>query len=130
VKEVIVAVNKMDLVDYSEEVYKIKADFEALNAKSTFKEQNVSYIPLSALTGDNVVDKTDAMPWYKGQTILEHLEALEPADVYERGQAFSGANCDSTKTEEYHDFRGYAGKLYGNNIRRVLLYLLNRVQSE
>jgi sulfate adenylyltransferase subunit 1 len=51
VKEVIVAVNKMDLVDYSEEVYnKIKADFEALN-KSTFKEQNVSYIPLSALTG-------------------------------------------------------------------------------
>jgi sulfate adenylyltransferase subunit 1 len=51
VKEVIVAVNKMDLVDYSEEVYnKIKADFEALNAKSTFKEQNVSYIPLSALT--------------------------------------------------------------------------------
>jgi sulfate adenylyltransferase subunit 1 len=89
VKEVIVAVNKMDLVDYSEEVYnKIKADFEALNAKSTFKEQNVSYIPLSALTGDNVVDKTDAMPWYKGQTILEHLEALEPADVYERGQRF------------------------------------------
>jgi sulfate adenylyltransferase subunit 1 len=50
VKEVIVAVNKMDLVDYSEEVYnKIKADFEALNAKSTFKEQK-SYIPLSALT--------------------------------------------------------------------------------
>jgi sulfate adenylyltransferase subunit 1 len=83
VKEVIVAVNKMDLVDYSEEVYnKIKADFEALNAKA--KEQNVSYIPLSALTGDNVVDKTDAMPWYKGQTILEHLEALEPADVYEK----------------------------------------------
>jgi sulfate adenylyltransferase subunit 1 len=58
VKEVIVAVNKMDLVDYSEEVYnKIKADFEALNAKSTFKEQNVSYIPLSALTGDNVLIK-------------------------------------------------------------------------
>jgi sulfate adenylyltransferase subunit 1 len=87
---------------------------------------------LSALTGDNVVDKTDAMPWYKGQTILEHLEALEPADVYERGQAFSGANCDSTKTEEY-DFRGYAGKLYGNNIKweMPLPYcLFNRIQSE
>jgi sulfate adenylyltransferase subunit 1 len=65
-----------------------------LNAKSTFKEQNVSYIPLSALTGDNVVDKADAV-WYKGQTILEHLEALEPADVYERGR--HGVNCDSTK---------------------------------
>jgi sulfate adenylyltransferase subunit 1 len=62
VKEVIVAVNKMDLVDYSEEVYnKIKADFEALNAK-ILKEQNVSYIPLSALTGTMYVDKTDAMP--------------------------------------------------------------------
>jgi sulfate adenylyltransferase subunit 1 len=119
VKEVIVAVNKMDLVDYSEEVYnKIKADFEALNAKSTFKEQNVSYIPLSALTGDNVVDKTDFMPWYKGQTILEHLEALEPADVYESGQArFPVQTVIRPKTEEYHDFRGYAGKLYGNNIK-------------
>jgi sulfate adenylyltransferase subunit 1 len=56
-------------VDYSEEVFnKIKADFEALNAKSTFKEQNVSYIPLSALTGDNVVESLGGMPWYQGQT--------------------------------------------------------------
>jgi sulfate adenylyltransferase subunit 1 len=60
-----------------------------------------------------MVDKTDAMPWYKGQTILEHLEALEPADEED---TFSGANCDSTKTEEYHDFRGYAGKLYGYKV--------------
>jgi sulfate adenylyltransferase subunit 1 len=119
VKEVIVAVNKMDLVDYSEEVYhKIKADFEALNAKSTFKEQNVSYIPLSALTGANVVEKTDAMPWYNGQTILEYLEMLEPADVYERGQVrFPVQTVIRPKTEEYHDFRGYAGKLYGNSIK-------------
>ena len=119
VKEVIVAVNKMDLVDYSEEVFnKIKADFEALNAKSTFKEQVVSYIPLSALTGDNVVEKTEAMPWYKGQTILEHLEALEPTDVYEKGEArFPVQTVIRPKTEQYHDFRGYAGKLYGNNIK-------------
>jgi sulfate adenylyltransferase subunit 1 len=97
------------LVDYSEEVYnKIKADFEALNAKSTFKEQNVSYIPLSALTRSNV-DKTDAMPWYKGQTILEHLEALEP-DVYERGQARFPVQT-VIRPKRNHDFRGYAGKL-------------------
>lgn len=119
VKEVIVAVNKMDLVDYSEEVYnKIKADFQALNAKSTFKEQNVSYIPLSALTGDNVVDSLGAMPWYTGQTILQHLEALEPTDVYEKGKArFPVQTVIRPKTEQYHDFRGYAGKLYGNNIK-------------
>jgi sulfate adenylyltransferase subunit 1 len=119
VKEVIVAVNKMDLVDYSEEVFdKIKADFQALNAKSTFKEQNVNYIPLSALTGDNVVESLGGMPWYTGQTILQHLEALEPTDVYEKGEArFPVQTVIRPKTEQYHDFRGYAGKLYGNNIK-------------
>ena len=119
VKEVIVAVNKMDLVDYSEEVFdKIKADFQALNAKSTFKEQNVNYIPLSALTGDNVVESLGGMPWYTGQTILQHLEALEPTDVYEKGKArFPVQTVIRPKTEQYHDFRGYAGKLYGNNIK-------------
>ncbi|WP_116797011.1 sulfate adenylyltransferase subunit 1 [Flavobacterium sp. 103] len=119
VKDVIVAVNKMDLVDYSEEVYnKIKADFQALNAKSAYKEQNVSYIPLSALTGDNVVETLGKMPWYTGQTILQHLEALEPKDVYDNGQArFPVQTVIRPKTEEYHDFRGYAGKLYGNNIK-------------
>ncbi|MBC7846608.1 MAG: GTP-binding protein [Flavobacterium sp.] len=119
VKDVIVAVNKMDLVDYSEEVYnKIKADFQALNAKSAYKEQNVSYIPLSALTGDNVVETLGKMPWYTGQTILQHLENLESKDVYDSGQArFPVQTVIRPKTEEYHDFRGYAGKLYGNNIK-------------
>ncbi|MGQ7945498.1 sulfate adenylyltransferase subunit 1 [Flavobacterium sp. WC2509] len=119
VKDVIVAVNKMDLVDYSEEVYeKIKADFQALNAKSAYKEQNVSYIPLSALTGDNVVETLGKMPWYTGQTILQHLEGLEPKDIYDNGQArFPVQTVIRPKTEEYHDFRGYAGKLYGNNIK-------------
>ncbi|SDG90861.1 sulfate adenylyltransferase subunit 1 [Flavobacterium omnivorum] len=119
VKEVIVAINKMDLVDYSEEVFnKIKADFQALNAKSTFQEQRVSYIPLSAINGGNVVDKSVNMAWYEGQTVLEHLEALEPADVYEKGKTrFPVQTVIRPKTEEYHDFRGYAGKLYGNNIK-------------
>ncbi|REG96289.1 sulfate adenylyltransferase subunit 1 [Flavobacterium aquicola] len=119
VKDVIVAINKMDLVDYSEEVFnKIKADFQALNAKSAYKEQNVSYIPLSALTGDNVVETLGKMPWYTGQTILQHLEGLEPKDIYDNGQArFPVQTVIRPKTEEYHDFRGYAGKLYGNNIK-------------
>ena len=119
VKEVIVAVNKMDLVDYSEEVYnKIKADFQSLNSKSSFKEQNVCYIPLSAINGGNVADKSENMKWYTGQTVLEHLEALEPEDVFETGQArFPVQTVIRPKTEEYHDFRGYAGKLYGNSIK-------------
>ncbi|MCC9018261.1 MULTISPECIES: sulfate adenylyltransferase subunit 1 [Flavobacterium] len=119
VKEVIVAINKMDLVDYSEDVFnKIKADFQALNAKSTFKEQNVSYIPLSAINGGNVVDKSENMKWYDGQTVLEHLEGLHSHDVYEPGKArFPVQTVIRPKTEEYHDFRGYAGKLYGNSIK-------------
>ncbi len=119
VKDVIVAINKMDLVDYSEEVFnKIKADFQALNAKSSYKEQNVSYIPLSALTGDNVVESLGKMPWYSGQTILQHLEALESKDIYDNGKTrFPVQTVIRPKTEEYHDFRGYAGKLNGNNIK-------------
>ncbi|WP_188051325.1 sulfate adenylyltransferase subunit 1 [Flavobacterium sp. GP15] len=119
VKEVIVAVNKMDLVDYSEEVFnKIKTDFQELNRKSSFKEQNVSYIPLSAINGGNVADRSENMPWYKGQTVLQHLEELQPADVYEKGKArFPVQTVIRPKTDEYHDFRGYAGKLYGNNIK-------------
>ncbi len=119
VKDVIVAINKMDLVDYSEEVFnKIKTDFQALNAKSAFKEQNVSYIPLSAINGGNVADKSENMQWYTGQTVLEHLENLEPNDIYENGIArFPVQTVIRPKTEEYHDFRGYAGKLYGNSIK-------------
>lgn len=119
VKEVVVAINKMDLVDYSEEVYnKIKADFEALNAKSSFKEQNVSYIPISALTGGNVAEHDENMPWYQGQSVLDHLEALEPADVYETEQTrFPVQTVIRPKTQHYHDFRGYAGKLYGSSLK-------------
>ncbi|HSD07174.1 sulfate adenylyltransferase subunit 1 [Flavobacterium sp.] len=119
VKDVIVAINKMDLVDYSEEVFnKIKADFQALNEKSAYKEQNVSYIPLSAINGGNVAQKSENMPWYTGQTVLEHLEGLHSHDVYEAGKArFPVQTVIRPKTEEYHDFRGYAGKLSGNNIK-------------
>ncbi|WGK95571.1 MULTISPECIES: sulfate adenylyltransferase subunit 1 [Flavobacterium] len=119
VKEVIVAVNKMDLVDYSEDVFnKIKADFQALNAKSSFQEQNVTYIPLSAINGGNVADRSENMPWYTGQTVLEHLEDLTPEDVFETGKTrFPVQTVIRPKTEEYHDFRGYAGKLYGNSIQ-------------
>lgn len=119
VKDVIVAVNKMDLVDYSEEVFNdIKRDFEALNAKSTYQEQQVSYIPVSALKGDNIVKRTDAMPWYNGETILGHLENLEATDVYDKGQVrFPVQTVIRPKKDEYHDFRGYAGKIYGGSLK-------------
>jgi sulfate adenylyltransferase subunit 1 (EFTu-like GTPase family) len=60
----------------------------------------VSYIPLSALTGDNVVESLGGMPWYQGQTILEHLEELEPADVYEKVKRVSRSNRNPTKNKK------------------------------
>ncbi|PHS09147.1 MAG: sulfate adenylyltransferase [Kordia sp.] len=118
IKEVIVAVNKMDLVDFSEEKYNaIKADFEALMSKRDYKEQKITFIPVSALQGDNVVNKSEKTPWYKGDTLLNHLENLNTIDVYNQGTPrFPVQYVIRPKTEEYHDFRGYAGKVYGGEL--------------
>ena len=118
IKSVIVCINKMDLVGFSEERYdEIKADFEKLVDKSDYEDQNITYIPVSALKGDNVVDKSDAMPWFGGQTLLEYLEKLDTVNIYNRGKMrFPVQYVIRPKTEEFHDFRGYAGKVYGGDI--------------
>jgi len=118
IKDVIVAVNKMDLVDFSEERYnEIKADFEKLVEKSDYEDQHITYIPVSALKGDNVVENSTAMPWFSGQTLLEHLEKLDTVNIYNRGKMrFPVQYVIRPKTEEFHDFRGYAGKVYGGDI--------------
>ena len=118
VKEVVVAINKMDLVGYDQAVFEdIKSNFEKLNANSTYAEQNVSYIPVSALQGDNVAVKTEAMPWYEGDTILGHLEKLEQDDLHDNGLTrFPVQTVIRPKTDDFHDFRGFAGKIYGGNL--------------
>jgi sulfate adenylyltransferase subunit 1 len=118
IKDVVVAINKMDLVDYSEEIYnKIKADFSELMSKRDYQDQKITFIPVSALKGDNVVNKTDRMPWYKGQALLEHLEQLDKADIYNVGTPrFPVQYVIRPKTEDFHDFRGYAGKVYGGEL--------------
>jgi len=118
VKDVIVAINKMDLVDFSEETYtKIKDDFEELMGKRDYQDQNITFIPVSALKGDNVVDRSEHTPWYKGQTLLEHLEALDQKDVYNIGTPrFPVQYVIRPKTEDFHDFRGFAGKVYGGEL--------------
>ncbi len=119
IKDVIVAVNKMDLVDYSEERYnEIKADFQELVKKSSYEDQNITFIPVSALKGDNVVEKTNEMLWYDGQTLLEHLELLDTEDIYDKGKTrFPIQYVIRPKTEKFHDFRGYAGKVYGGDLK-------------
>ncbi|SED06098.1 sulfate adenylyltransferase subunit 1 [Tenacibaculum sp. MAR_2009_124] len=118
VKDVVVAVNKMDLVDFSEEKFnQIKGEIEYLASKSEYQNQNITFIPISALQGDNVVTKSDRIKWYNGQSLLDHLESLNSEDIQEASQVrFPVQNVIRPKTEEYHDFRGYAGKLYGGDL--------------
>ncbi len=118
IKDVIVAINKMDLVDYSEDVYnEIKADFEELMGKRDYRGQNITFIPVSALKGDNVVNLSDSMSWYKGQSLLQHLELLDRKDIFNRGTPrFPVQYVIRPKTEEFHDFRGFAGKVYGGEL--------------
>lgn len=118
VKNVVIAINKMDLVDYSEEKFnQIKNEIEYLASKSAYKNQQLTFIPLSALKGDNVVEKSENTPWYKGETLLNHLESLEADDIEEQSQTrFPVQTVIRPKTDDYHDFRGYAGKIYGGNL--------------
>ncbi len=118
IKDVVVTINKMDLVDYSEDVYnKIKADFTELMSKRDYQDQKITFIPVSALKGDNVVNRSDNMPWYTGQSLLEHLEDLDKKDIFNVGTPrFPVQYVIRPKTEEFHDFRGYAGKVYGGNL--------------
>ncbi len=119
ISHVVVAINKMDLVDFSEEVFlKIKADFDVLVEKSEFTEEQITFIPISALKGENVTRKSEYMPWYVGNTLLDHLEVLEPEDLQESAAArFPVQLVIRPKTEAYHDFRGFSGKLYGNSLQ-------------
>ncbi|WP_438989284.1 sulfate adenylyltransferase subunit 1 [Polaribacter sp.] len=117
IKDVVIAINKMDLVDFSVEKYNIiKGEIEYLASKSEYKNQNLTFIPLSALKGDNVVEKSENMPWYKGETLLNHLEKLDAEDINDVSQTrFPVQTVIRPKTEEHHDFRGYAGKIYGGD---------------
>tara|TARA_R110002020_G_scaffold23587_3_gene78501 strand:+ start:75681 stop:76952 length:1272 start_codon:yes stop_codon:yes gene_type:complete len=118
IKDVIVAINKMDLVDFSEERYnRIKSDFEVLMGKRDYQDQKITFIPVSALKGDNVVNESKNMPWYKGETLLQHLETLDRKDIYNVGTPrFPVQLVIRPKKEEFHDFRGFAGKVYGGEL--------------
>jgi sulfate adenylyltransferase subunit 1 len=117
IKEVVIAINKMDLVDFSEDQYNdIKKEIQYLASSSEYKGQNLTFIPLSALKGDNVVEHSKNMTWFKGETLLHHLEKLEAEDVQEISQVrFPVQSVIRPKTEEHHDFRGYAGKICGGD---------------
>jgi sulfate adenylyltransferase large subunit len=119
IPEMVVAINKMDLVDYSEQRYaELRAEFEGYAEKLT-GVKTITYIPLSALNGDNVVTRSELTPWYDGPVLLDHLERVEVAYDHpgERPARFPvqwvirPANGDG-------DYRGYAGQLASGLLRR------------
>jgi sulfate adenylyltransferase subunit 1 len=118
IKDVVIAINKMDLVEFSEEKYNsIKREIEYLASKSEYKNQQLTFIPMSALQGDNVVSTSENMSWYAGETLLHHLEKLDTEATEEVTQVrFPVQTVIRPKTDEYHDFRGYAGKIYGGDL--------------
>ena len=113
IPHVVVAVNKMDLVDFSEERFReIEADLQALSSRLGLHDERA--IPMSALRGDNVVDRGDAMPWYDGPTLLEHLETIELAgDRNLEDRRFPVQWVIRPMADEHHDYRGYAGEVAG-----------------
>ena len=111
IKHVVVAINKMDLADYTEERFnEIKADYDKVAAQLNL--QNVTYVPIAALHGDNIVDKSEKMPWYNGLPLLQFLEEVEVAeDVNHTDPRFQVQYVIRPQTKELHDYRGYAGEI-------------------
>jgi sulfate adenylyltransferase subunit 1 len=108
IKKAIIAINKMDLLGYSEKVYRqIVEDFEAIKSSLNFTE--ILYVPVSALAGDNIVTYSTQMPWYEGQPLLTILEELEIPTAENLNSRFQVQWVIRPKDDEYHDYRGYAG---------------------
>jgi len=111
IPHLIVCINKMDLVDYSQEVYEnIKTDYEKVANKLNIKD--VRFIPISAKLGDNVVDVSTNMDWFSGSPLLDLLENIKIVDDRNHGDARLPVQyVIRPQSDEYHDYRGYAGRV-------------------
>jgi sulfate adenylyltransferase subunit 1 len=118
IPHVVVCVNKMDLVDFQQDVYeKIKKDYEAFASK--LDTIDINFIPISALNGDNVVDRSPNMPWYEGSTLLHTLENVHiSSDQNHIDCRFPVQYVVRPMNNEYHDYRGFAGRVAGGVFRK------------
>jgi sulfate adenylyltransferase subunit 1 len=122
IQHIVVAVNKMDLMNYDQAVYdKICADYLAFAKEIGLAQaRDIKFIPMSALNGDMLVDRLDSMPWYKGETLLEILEAAPSADEEQNAEfrfpvqfvCRPHASADAN----LHDFRGFMGRIESGDI--------------
>jgi sulfate adenylyltransferase subunit 1 len=117
IRHLMLCVNKMDLIDFDEERFEaICDDFRAFSSKLSIPD--VRYLPISALGGDNVVERSPNMPWYTGQTLLDALETIEVSTDHNRVDArFPVQYVIRPRDDAHHDFRGYAGRIEGGVFR-------------
>ncbi|WP_258774372.1 sulfate adenylyltransferase subunit CysN [Winogradskyella sp. KYW1333] len=117
IPHVIVCINKMDLVDYSEGAYnKVIEQFEEFSSKMLVKD--VRFIPISALNGDNVVNRSENMDWYQGAPLLHTLETMHiSSDINKVDTRFPVQTVLRPQSEEHRDYRGYAGRVASGIIR-------------
>ncbi|MEO5642454.1 MAG: sulfate adenylyltransferase subunit CysN [Bacteroidia bacterium] len=118
IPHIVVCINKMDLVEYKQEIFQsIKKDFEAFASK--LESIDISFIPISALNGDNVVDRSKNMPWYEGPTLLYQLENIHIAsDNNHIDPRFPVQYVVRPMSNEFHDYRGFAGRVAGGVFKK------------
>ena len=118
IPHIFVCINKMDLVDYSEGAYqRVVKEYSDFAAKLNVKD--VRFIPISALHGDNVVNRGDNMPWHEGGTLLHNLEAVHiSSDHNLRDCRFPVQTVIRPHSDDHHDFRGYAGRVAGGVFKK------------
>lgn len=118
IPHIVVAINKMDLVNNSEDVYNnIVIDYQEV--ARTLGIKDVKYIPISALNGDNIVEKSEKFSWYEGESLLHYLENIElDSDINLTDGRFSVQYVVRPQQEDLHDYRGYAGKVISGIYRK------------
>ena len=113
IRQIVVAVNKLDLVDYSQQVFdQIEADYRAFAAEIALHD--ITCIPLSALRGDNIIEPSDRTPWYSGPTLMHHLETVDVDDVQHEGSFRMPVQWVNRPNL---DFRGFSGTIVGGTVR-------------
>jgi sulfate adenylyltransferase subunit 1 len=118
IPHLVVCINKMDLVGYEKDVFEqVKSDFEEFSARLETKD--VQFVPISALKGDNVVNRSEHMPWFEGTTLLYYLENVHIASDHNLIDCrFPVQYVVRPHSDDYHDYRGYAGRVAGGVFKK------------
>ncbi|MFW5757207.1 MAG: sulfate adenylyltransferase subunit CysN [Bacteroidota bacterium] len=118
IPHMVICINKMDLMDYKQEVFEdIKRQFQDFASKLDI--QDIRFLPISALYGDNIVEKTQKMTWYQGPSLLHLLENIHiGSDLNLKDIRFPVQYVLRPNSKEYHDYRGYSGRIAGGVIKK------------